>query len=279
MTSKNEKNNYDKYGVLTKKDITRLNWRSMLGACSCNYERLTHKPFCFMVGPCLKKIYAGDKKGYIEALQRHLVWYNTTPQVYSWFAGLMVAMEEENKFDPDFDPATINAVKSSLMGPMSGIFDSIFVSTIRVIGASIAISLALAGNALAPIIYALIYNIPSMICRFFGGHLGYKMGTSLLTKLQKSGLMDVVLQAASILGLMVIGGMCYSSVAVNFAISWGPAGYETNIMSVINGIFPGLLSLLTVLGFYKLYKKRVNTLILIFGTILLVCLFVVLGIM
>ena len=79
--------------IITKKDIMALNFRSLMGACSCNYERMTHKPFCFMVGPCLKKIYKDDKQGYIDALKRHLVWYNTTPQVYSWFAGLMVAME------------------------------------------------------------------------------------------------------------------------------------------------------------------------------------------
>ena len=91
--------------------------------------------------------------------------------------------------------------------------------------------------------------------------------------------METILQAASILGLMVVGGMCYSSVAVNLAVTWGPAGYETNIMDVINGIFPGLLSLLTVVGFYHLYKKRVNTLILIFGTIIVVCVLVALGIM
>jgi fructoselysine and glucoselysine-specific PTS system IID component len=232
-----------------------------------------------MVGPCLKKIYKGDTKAFAEALQRHLVWYNTTPQVYSWFAGLMVSLEEKYKNDPDMDPATINAVKSSLMGPLSGIFDSIFISTIRVIGASIAIALATQGNVIAPFVYFLVYNIPNMICRFYGGHLGYKMGTNMLTKLQQSGLMDTILEAASIMGLMVVGSMCYSTIGVNLALTWGPEGYETSIMDILNGIFPGILNIGAVFLFYWLYKKGVNTLVLIFGTIIACLIFVALGIM
>jgi mannose/fructose/N-acetylgalactosamine-specific phosphotransferase system component IID len=191
----------------------------------------------------------------------------------------MVALEEKNKKDPDFDPATINAVKSSLMGPMSGIFDSIFISTIRVIGASIAIALASQGNIIAPFIYFLVYNIPNMICRFYGGHLGYKMGTNLLDKLQQSGLMNAILEAASVMGLMVVGSMCFSYISVNLALTWGPAGYETTLMSVLNGIFPGILNIGAVFLFYWLYKKKVNTLVLIFGTIIVCCALVALGIM
>lgn len=265
--------------MMTKKDITGIAWRSFLGACSCNYERLTHKPFCFSVGPCLKKIYAGDKKAYSEALQRHLVWYNTTPQVYSWFGGLMVSLEEENKKDPNFDPATINAVKSSLMGPMSGIFDALFLSCFRIIGASIGISLMLQGQAIGMLIYALIYNIPAMICRMYGSHVGYNMGTGMLTRLQESGLMSTILDAASTLGLMVVGGMTYSIVRINLAITYGPPDAVTSLQSVLDSIFPGLLPLGVVFLFLWLRKRRVNTLILIFGTIIAAILLTLIGVL
>ncbi|HPX32485.1 MAG TPA: PTS system mannose/fructose/sorbose family transporter subunit IID [Erysipelotrichaceae bacterium] len=265
--------------LLTKKEISALNWRSLLGACSCNYERLTHKPFCFMVGPCLKKIYGDDKEAFSEALQRHLVWYNTTPQVYSWFGGLMVALEEQNKTDPDFDVQTINSVKAALMGPMSGIFDSIFLSCFRIIGASIGISMMLEGQAIGMLIYALVYNIPALVCRFYGGHIGYEMGTDLLTRLQKSGLMNIILEGASILGLMVVGGMCYNTVRVNLAYTYGVEGAMTSLQSVIDGIFPGLLKLAVIFLFLNLRKKRVNTTVLVFGTLIVVVVLTLLGIM
>ena len=275
MTSKLANND----SIITKKDITSLCWRSFLGACSCNYERLTHKPFCYMVGPCLKKIYGDDKEAFSEALQRHLVWYNTTPQVYSWFGGLMVALEEQNKMDPDFDAATINSVKAALMGPMSGIFDSIFLSCFRIIGASIGISMMLEGQWFGMVVYALIYNVPAIICRLYGGHLGYEMGTDLLLKLQKTGLMSVILDAASIMGLLVVGGMTYNTVRVNLAVSYGVEGAMTDLQTVLDSIFPGLLKLAVVFLFLWLRKKKVNNTLLIFFTIILVVLLTLLGIM
>jgi fructoselysine and glucoselysine-specific PTS system IID component len=277
MNTNINENKYNK--IITHKDIVKLNWRSMMGASACNFERLTNVPFCFIVGPTLKKIYGDDKDAFSKALQRHLVYYATTPQVYSYMGGLMVAMEEQNKLDPDFDEHSINAVKSALMGPLSGIGDALFVSTIRVIGASVAISLAQTGNAIAPLVYFLIFNIPNNIFRFYGGQVGYEMGTGLLTKLQESGLMDKVMSAASILGLMVIGGMSYTSIGVNLALAWGPEGYQTNIMDVINGIFPGLLSLAVVFLFYWMRKKNVSTVIMLVGTIIVVCILTAMGIM
>lgn len=265
--------------LLTKEDITKLEWRSMAGAASCNYERLTAKSFCWIVGPCLKKIYGDDKKAFSEALQRHLVWYNTTPQFYSWFGGLMVAMEEENKKNPDFDTSSINAVKTALMGPMSGIGDALFISTFRVIGATIAIDMASAGNPIAPIIYFLCYNIPSMIFRFFGGDLGYSMGTGLLDRVEKSGLMSMVLEAASILGLMVVGAMVYINTWPSINITWGGTASPQNLMTILNSIVPGLYSLLVVLFYFWLNKKKVNTTLVVFGTLIVCIICAAIGLM
>ena len=38
-------------------------------------------------------------------------------------------------------------------------------------------------------------------------HAGYKLGSGFLAKVQESGLMEILTYGASILGLMVIGGM------------------------------------------------------------------------
>ena len=52
-------------------------------------------------------------------------------------------MEEEYAKDPEnFDPDSINAVKTSLMGPLSGIGDSLFQGTIRVIAFGLGVQLA-----------------------------------------------------------------------------------------------------------------------------------------
>lgn len=176
--------------MFTKKDLRKMCWRSLPGGFSVNWDRYVHKTFTFMIAPMLKRIYKNDHEGYVKALQRNMEFFNITPQVHAFMGGLTVAMEEQNAKDPNFDPKTINSVKAALMGPLSGIFDSIFPGTLRIIAAGIGISLAAQGNILGPILYALIYCIPSYICRFKGGQIGYRLGTGFLDKLQASGLMD-----------------------------------------------------------------------------------------
>ncbi len=51
--------------------------------------------------------------------------------------GISGAMEEENAKNKEFDANSINAVKSSLMGPVSGIGDSFFWGTLKLIAAEL----------------------------------------------------------------------------------------------------------------------------------------------
>ena len=66
-------------------------------------------------------------------------------------------MEEEYAEKPDtFDPKMITSVKTALMGPLSGVGDSLFQGTVRIIAMSIGISLAQQGSILGPILAMLI---------------------------------------------------------------------------------------------------------------------------
>lgn len=254
--------------MFTKKDIRKMCWRSLLGGFSVNWDRLVHKTFTFMISPFLKRIYKDNPEGYKEALQRNMEFFNITPQGHAFMGGLTIAMEEQNAKNPDFDPKTINSVKAALMGPLSGILDSIFPGTLRIIAAGIGISMAMQGNLLGPLLYALIYCIPSYIFRFKGGQLGYRLGINSLEKLQASGLMDKLMTAASILGLLVIGGMTFAMVSTNFAITFGGNTESAmTLQSALDGIMPGIAKLGIVWLFYWLLGKKVNTFILIIGTI------------
>jgi fructoselysine and glucoselysine-specific PTS system IID component len=48
-------------------------------------------------------------------------------------------MEEENQRNPEFNEESINAIKTSLMGPLAGIGDSIFWGSLKVIAAGMGI--------------------------------------------------------------------------------------------------------------------------------------------
>lgn len=150
------------------------------------------------------------------------------------------------------------------MGPLSGIGDSIFWGTLRPLAAGIACSLALAGNAFAPILFLLLFNVFNVACRYFGLFKGYEMGTSFLTKLEKSGALQKVFVAAGIIGLLVIGAMSASMVSVKLALAIGSGDSAILLNDVINGIMPKMLPLLVTLLLYKLIRKgyKVNTLLL-----------------
>jgi PTS system mannose-specific IID component/fructoselysine and glucoselysine-specific PTS system IID component len=78
------------------------------------------------------------------------------------------------------------------MGPLAGIGDSIFWGSLKVIAAGMGIYFAQQGSLLGPILALLVYNLPHLLCRWYGLKLGYRAGTTWLMRIYQSGLMDRV---------------------------------------------------------------------------------------
>ena len=251
MTSKADTPiNAENGGVITKKDLVRMFWRSLPMEFSWHYERQMHMGFEFMIGPALKKIYKDDPEGLKEALHRNLEFFNCTAHVSPFIGGITLAMEEINRANDDFDASSINAVKAALMGPLSGI----------------GTSLAVKGNILGPILFFLIFNVPTFILRYVCAIKGYELGANYLEKVQASGLMEKFMLAAAILGVMVIGGMTNELVVAKTALKIGSGKSATQIQSVLDGIMPGLLPLAATGIYYKLLQKKTNVILMIVGT-------------
>ena len=250
---------YDK--VVTKKDLTKVFLREITYEHTWNYERMGNVGFCFSMYPVLKKLYP-DKKDLAAAMKRHLTLYQSSHYLATFQKGITAAMEEENAQDADFDTDSIGAVKTALMGPIAGIGDSLFWGTIKVIATGIGCSLALQGNILGPILFLLIFNIPAYLCRWFGVFLGYKMGRESMAKIVESGLMKVVMEVASIMGIMVVGGMTMDMTSINFVTQIGSGEEASTIQDLLNGIVPGLPVLLLFGVTYWLLKKKVNPLLI-----------------
>lgn len=216
--------------------------------------------------PVIKKLYS-NKEDQIAAMQRHLEFFNTTPQLSTLILGISAAMEESNANDPNFDTESINSVKVSLMGPLAGIGDSFIWGTLRIIATGVGLSLANQGNILGPILFLLIFNIPAQGLRYYLMNAGYKLGSGFLAKIQENGLMSKLTYAASVLGLMVVGGMTAENVSINFPLAFGSGDEATTLNDVFNNIMPGLMPLLfTLLVYYLLKKKNIKT-----TTLLLIC--------
>ncbi|MFQ8581654.1 MAG: PTS system mannose/fructose/sorbose family transporter subunit IID [Holdemania massiliensis] len=169
-------------------------------------------------------------------------------------------MEEEYANAPEgsFDPQSISSVKIALMGPLAGIGDSFFWGTFRVIACGIGAPLAAAGNLLGVVLYLLLNLIPSTLTRVYGFKLGYQGGREFLAKIQADGTLEKVTEATKILGLVVIGGLVPTIVAVPVSLQLNMGGGSFILAEVLNSIMPNLLPLVLSVIVYHYIQKGVS---------------------
>ncbi len=257
---------------LTKKDFNSIFIRSLSCPFSFGYEKQENMAYAYAMIPALKKIYADNKKGMSEALKRHLAFFNITNQCNTFCLGMSIAMEEEAAANEDFDANIINNTKVALMGPLSGIGDSLFWGTFKILATSIGTVYSLKGSVLGPILYWLAYNIPAFACRIGLFHAGYGSGTKFLTDAKTKSAMNKLMKGATILGLFIIGAMTASIVSVNIPVKISDGKNVQTISELINGIIPQLTSLLIFAGtYFAIVNKKIsaNRMIIIFTVVAL----------
>ena len=238
-------------------------WRSLNIQASWNYERQMNMGFLYGIAPTLDELYPDEndpeqlahKK---EAYEREMAFYNCTPQTSAFTLGLAASMEEQYAADREnFNPETINAVKTSLMGPLSGVGDSFFQGTVRLIAFGLGISLAQQGSVLGPILAMIISIVPSVLITWFAAKMGYQGGHQYLSKLQGGDLMEKLMYVCGIVGLMSVGGMIATLIGATTPLQF--ADGTVVIQDILDGMMPQMISLGLTGLMYALIKKNVNT--------------------
>lgn len=249
---------------LSKKSLKKsyLNW-AFFHLTSLGYERMEAFGFCHSMMPIIKELYGDDKEEEKKALQRHCAFYNVEPILGSVVPGIVAALEEKRANGEAIDDGTINSIKVGLMGPLSGIGDSLFQGLICPIFLSIGISLAADGNIAGPLFYILT-SFPLIVAfSYFVYFRGYKLGLeSVEMFLGKDS--KRVQEAFAILGLIVTGaiGASFVSLTLNINITEG-----VTVQGFLDGVFPSLLPLLLLIMTWLLMVKKhfkATTLIIIF---------------
>lgn len=263
-----------------RKLLKKAFWRSFTLYAAVSPAKQGASGFCYSLMPFINKFYKDDEEGRKQALSRSMSYFNTTIPLSTFIMGLVASMEKENSEREDFDTNSINAVKSSLMGPLAGIGDSIFWGVLRVIAGGVAVGLGAAGNILAPIVYLLLFNVPAILVKYYGTFLGYKLGSEYIQKIYSSGLMSILTKAASIVGLIMVGGMTASMVTFQSTYELSMKGQSVlNLQAMLDQIFVGIVPLgLTLLCYYLLKKKNISITVLIIGIIILSILLSLLGV-
>lgn len=256
---------------ITKSDLNKVFWRSMPIEISYNSERLHNMFYVYSLTPIFKKVYKDDPEAMKEALVRHMNFYNTCPQFEAIVVGIVAALEVKNAESDNTMGSTIEAVKTSLMGPTGVIGDAFFqTGGFRIISASVGASMCIAGNPFGLLIYFLIYNIPNYLVHWYGIHQGFKLGSVFIDKIVNSGILQKITDICLIVGLSVIGALtsAYVSLSTPLTLTYGEQAIE--IQQLFDDICPNLLPLLlTLLCAWLMRKKNVKPTILMISVIII----------
>lgn len=236
--------------VLTKKDLNKVVVRWMLMAVNTfNFQTQQAGSMVFSMAPALRKIYQDDKE-YQESLENHFSYYNCMPWLSPLVMGATLAIEENGGIQ---DKEIVKNIKTSLMGPLSGVGDSIFWVLIPTILGSIA---GYMGQQFSPVgvVAWMMINVAFMFMRVKMIHLGYHQGTKLVTSFGDK--VALLTECASILGLVVVGSLVPSVIGVKvpLVVQYGEVAME--IQPLLDKILPSLVPAVITYILYKLLSKK-----------------------
>lgn len=106
--------------VLTKTQKRSLFRWFLNGGASLNYERMMSMAYTYSMLPWLKENYKGNPEGLKKSVKTHLQYYNCSPYMNPYVMGVNMGIEgqgKENSLD------AVMAIKTGLMGPLSGLGD------------------------------------------------------------------------------------------------------------------------------------------------------------
>ncbi|HGX9585885.1 TPA: hypothetical protein ACNE6W_003368 [Escherichia coli] len=195
---------------LTKKDINRVAWRSMLLQASFNYERMQASGWLYGLLPALKKIHT-NKRDLARAMKGHMGFFNTHPFLVTFVIGIILAMERSKQ-----DVNSIQSTKIAVGAPLGGIGDAMFWLTLLPICGGIGASLALQGSILGAVVFIVLFNVVHLGLRFGLAHYAYRMGVAAIPLIKANT--KKVGHAASIVGMTVIGALVATYVRLSTAL-------------------------------------------------------------
>lgn len=154
-------------------------------------------------------------------------------------------MEEQKAMGSDIPDEMITGIKTGLMGPLAGIGDTLDFGTIQTILFALGASFATTGNVVGvvfPIAFAVITFCEA---RFLFG-LGYKLGKESIQKILSGGIINKIIDCASIVGMFMMGALSASIVKVSTPLAWTFGDKTVQLQTTLDAIAPGLLPLAAV---------------------------------
>lgn len=115
----------------------------------------------------------------------------------------------------------------------------------------------------------------TIIIQYFITHYGYKLGRESITGILQSGMMQSIIYAANILGLIMMGALSSSYITITTPLAFTmAAGNTIELQSILDGVIPNVLPLVAVFAIYFYMQKkgpRYNRILLAIIVISFIC--------
>ncbi|WP_426009058.1 PTS N-acetylgalactosamine transporter subunit IID [Aeromonas salmonicida] len=247
---------------LTRQDINRFAWRSLLLQASFNYERMQASGWLYGLLPALQKIHT-NPRDLSRAMKGHMGFFNTHPFLVTFVMGIVLAMERSKQ-----NVNSIQSTKIAVGAPLGGIGDAMFWLTLLPICGGIGADLALQGSIMGAVFFFLLFNVVHFGLRFGLAHYAYRMGVAAIPLIKANT--RKVGHAASIVGMTVIGALVatYVRLGTPLEITAGDAVVKLQA-DVLDKLMPAFLPLLYTLAMYALIRHGWSPLRLIVITVVL----------
>ena len=249
-----------------KKDVSLSKWDLefailrwwIMSHLAYNYQRMQAGGFCSMMAPLLKKLYPDNIEAVKAGMKRHMMFFNTEPRWGSVIHGIIIALEEQKAKGKEIDDATIVDLKSSLMGPLAGIGDTISGGLYKPCILGICLGWAATGSMMGPIVFAIAMLGYDIIVTHLAIRKAYSMGTNAVTSILEGGLFKKLTTFFSIMGLFVLGVMVCKFITID--IAWVPviAGEKIVVKDLFDKIIPEALPLAITLVSWQALMRGVK---------------------
>jgi D-glucosaminate-specific PTS system IID component len=241
---------------LTKGDLQRAWWIwTFFNLSAFSMERMQAPAFVYMMSPIIKRLYGDNPQEIKQALQRHMVFFNTEPQTGVIAHGVTAALEEQRANGAPINDEMINSVKAGIMGPMAGIGDSMIPGTLIPILLAIGMSISADGNPIGPIFYIISYTAIILSLSYYLFMFGYRYGMSAMRELAAGGFRRLTTSFA-VLGLIVAGGVGATVVSIKTPLTYTNGQLKISVQDTLDKIFPQLLALGLVIFLWYGMRRR-----------------------
>ena len=263
---------------VSKKSLNSSFWRWFYGNLTCfSHEHMQTFGYMWSMLPIIQELNE-TKDEQAEKLQTYYPFFNTEPQIGSIVVGITAGLEEARANGAEeIDDEMINGIRAGLMGPLAGIGDSLIVGTYIPVLLGIALGLAEGGSIIGPLFYIVVWNVTSIFFQKWIYNKGYELGGSAVEVIvgeQATALRESVI----VMGQVIVGAMAGTWVSITTSVQLttsiqnktemviegskviekvtGTQEVPVLLQEKLDGAFPGVLTLLFVLGCWWLMAKK-----------------------